>query len=297
MIIITDSGSTKTAWCLVNGQNIKLINTQGINPFHLDEHQIINIINQELCHQIEIFGAENGFKDVFQEIHSVFFYGAGCTEEKAPVVTTAIRKTLCNDARIIVKSDMEGAAKGLCADQPGIVCILGTGSNSCYYDGQNIVDNIPPLGYVLGDEGSGAYIGKRLVGNCLKKQFSEEICQLFLNETKLTAQSIVQKVYRENMPSRFLADLSTFCARHRNLTEINLFIIDCFKEFFIRNVNLYNCPEIPVSFVGSIAWFYKEELKEAARITGFKIGKIMQSPITGLIDYHVGKSNLRNNDC
>ncbi len=286
MIVIADSGSTKTDWCIIDQQNIKLINTQGINPFMLDEHRIISIIEKEFCQQLISLGKELGVHNVFQNITNVFFYGAGCTLDKAPVVATAIRKTFNNNARIVVKSDLEGAAKGLCGDKPGIVCILGTGSNSCYYDGKDIVENVSPLGYVLGDEGSGAYIGKRLIGNCLKKQFSEEVCGLFLSETKLTANAIVQKVYKEPMPNRFLAEISTFCARHKEMQEISDFLVDCFKTFFMRNVNVYNCPEIPVSFIGSIAWFYKNELKKAADSCGFKLGTILQSPLAGLIDYH-----------
>ena len=293
MIIIADSGSTKTDWCVVDGQNVKLFTTKGVNPYHLDEHQIITIINNEFCQQLLEYDRHNGKKDVLNNIQDVFFYGAGCTAEKSHVVATAIRKTLNNRARIFVNSDMLGAAKGLCADKPGIVCILGTGSNSCYYNGSEIVDNVPPLGFILGDEGSGAYIGKRLVGNCLKKQFPDEVCNLFLKETNLTLQAIIQKVYREIMPNRFLAGLSTFCARHRDIKVVRDFIIDCFAQFFTRNVNLYNCPELSVSFVGSIAWYYKEELQEAAEMTGFKIGQVLKSPITGLLKYHAGIINYK----
>ena len=288
MFLIADSGSTKTAWCLIHEQNVKLISTQGINPFQLEEEEISAILTNELIPQLDEFGKAIPV-DIMEEIDDVFFYGAGCTKEKSPMVATAIRKAFNNQARIIVESDMMGAAKGLCGDAPGIVCILGTGSNSCYYDGEHIVDNVSPLGFILGDEGSGAYIGKRLVGNCLKKQFSEEICMLFEQETKLSTPAIIQKVYRENMPNRFLASLSPFCARHRGIPEIHDFIIDCFREFFLRNVNLYNCPELPVNFIGSIAWFYQKELKETADQLGFKMGVILQNPLEGLIRYHSSK--------
>lgn len=285
MFLIADSGSTKTAWCLIHDQNVKLISTQGINPFQLDEAEISAILTNELLPQLAQYGQAVS-ADPLAELDSVFFYGAGCTREKSPVVATAIRKTFNNQARIIVESDMMGAAKGLCGDSPGIVAILGTGSNSCYYDGEHIVDNVSPLGFILGDEGSGAYIGKRLVGNCLKKQFSEETCILFEQETKLSSQAIIQKVYRESMPNRFLASLSPFCARHRDIPEIHDFIIDCFTQFFMRNINLYNCPELPVNFVGSIAWFYQAELRETAEKLGFKTGTILQNPLEGLINYH-----------
>ncbi len=290
MFLIADSGSTKTAWCLVNDQHLKFISSKGINPFLLDEVGIAAILTDELVPVLDDYGQTINLEPV-SDIKAIYFYGAGCTKEKVPVVATAIRKVFNTNARIIVESDMIGAAKGLCGDAPGIVCILGTGSNSCYYDGENIIDNVSPLGFILGDEGSGAYIGKRLVGNCLKQQFSEEVCRLFLQETKLSTQTIIQKVYRESMPNRFLASLSPFCARHRDIPEIHDFIIDCFTQFFMRNVNLYNCPELPVNFVGSIAWFYQNELKEAAQKLGFKIGTIIQNPLEGLIKYHSGLLN------
>ncbi len=285
MFLIADSGSTKTAWCLVNEQHLKFISTKGINPFLLDEVDIAAILTDGLIPVLDDYGQTINLEPV-SDIKAIYFYGAGCTKEKAPVVAAAIRKVFNTNARILVESDMIGAAKGLCGDAPGIVCILGTGSNSCYYDGENIIDNVSPLGFILGDEGSGAYIGKRLVGNCLKQQFSENICNLFLKETKLSTQAIIQKVYRESMPNRFLASLSPFCARHRDIPEIHEFIIDCFTQFFMRNVNLYNCPELPVNFVGSIAWFYQNELKETAQKLGFKIGTIIQNPLEGLIKYH-----------
>ncbi len=285
MFLIADSGSTKTAWCLVHEQNVKLISTQGINPFQLEEAEISAILTNELIPQLDQYGQASG-ADPVADLDAVYFYGAGCTKEKSPVVATAIRTSLNNQARIFVESDMMGAAKGLCGDAPGIVCILGTGSNSCYYDGEQIVDNVSPLGFILGDEGSGAYIGKRLVGNCLKKQFSEETCLLFEQETRLSTPAIIQKVYRESMPNRFLASLSPFCARHRDIPEIHQFLTDCFREFFMRNVNLYHLPELPVNFVGSIAWFYKQELQEVADQLGFKMGTILQNPLEGLIDYH-----------
>ena len=189
--------------------------------------------------------------------------------------------------KISVGSDLLGAARSLCGTDSGIVCILGTGSNSCYFDGNSITDNVPPLGFILGDEGSGAYIGRRLVGGCLKKQFSDTICRSFLEETKLTVPSIIEKVYRQPMPNRFLASLSPFCARHRDDKEIHNFIVDCFKEFFKRNVAAYKNGGNKVHFIGSIAWFYRHELREAAETEGYSVGKICQTPMDGLVKFHL----------
>ena len=281
MTLVADSGSTKTAWCLTDGEHHELLMTQGINPFQQNEKEIVKLLREELLSSLPLQ----------QNVIQVYFYGAGCTAEKSTVVASALRQILTSEAKIFVGSDMLGAARSLCGDAPGIVCILGTGSNSCYYDGVEIVDNVSPLGYILGDEGSGAYIGKRLVGNVLKRQFSDTVCRLFLEETKLTTSTVVQKVYREPLPNRFLASLSPFCARHRDMDEIHDFLIDCFSDFFTRNVNLYEIPELPVNFVGSVAWYYREELCETAQRLGYRMGNVMQAPLEGLVNYH-----LRNKD-
>ena len=275
-ILIADSGSTKTAWCIIEGENRQFFYTQGINPYQQSEDDIIAELQRSLVPEV-------------RNAEAIYFYGAGCTAEKAPVVASALRRSISTEADIFVDSDMLGAARSLCGRESGVVCILGTGSNSCLYDGTELVSNVSPLGYVLGDEGSGAYIGKRLVGNCLKRQFSEEVCRLFSEEIQLSTASIVNKVYREPFPNRFLASLSPFCSRHRDLPEIHEFLVDCFREFFLRNVALYERKELPVHFIGSVAWNYRQELEEAAAQLGFRIGKIEQDPLDGLIQYHACK--------
>jgi len=278
MILIADSGSTKTAWCLIEGNNTKNIMTQGINPFQQAEKVIIDILHDELLNELP--------KDC--NINEVFFYGAGCTKEKCPIVQSAIRSVI-PEAKIFVGSDMLGAARSLCGKEPGIVGILGTGANSCFYDGNDIIKNVSPLGFILGDEGSGAYIGKRLVGDCLKGQLTEGIRELFLEETHETPATIIQKVYREPMPNRFLASLSAFCARHKEEPSIHALLVDCFQQFFIRNIYAYddvNPTLHTVNFVGSIAYYYKAELTEAANSLGYEVGKVIQAPIEGLVDFH-----------
>ncbi|MCR5313469.1 MAG: ATPase [Bacteroidaceae bacterium] len=278
MKLIADSGSTKTAWCLFDANNHKVIITQGINPYQQSEQQIADILHQELQHALP----ENSI------IEEVFFYGAGCTPEKSPIVQAAIR-SLIHEARIYIGSDMLGAARSLCKHETGIVGILGTGANSCFYDGENIIKNVSPLGFILGDEGSGGYIGKRLVGDCLKDQLTDNVKKMFLEETHETAATIIQKVYREPMPNRFLASLSPFCARHREEPSIHALLIDCFQQFFIRNIYAYNDlnPTLrTINFVGSIAKIYEQELTEAAESLGYNIGTIVQTPLEGLYEYH-----------
>ena len=276
VILIADSGSTKTSWCVTDGETRKMIKTQGINPYQQTEEEISSALAHELVPEVRY-------------AEEIYFYGAGCTDDKAPVVASALGRTIATGARIYVGSDMLGAARALCGRESGIVCILGTGSNSCLYDGKQLVENVSPLGYVLGDEGSGAYIGKRLVGNCLKRQFSERICNLFTEEIKMTPSAIINKVYREPFPNRFLASLSPFCYDHRDEPEIHAFLLDRFSEFFKRNVALYNKKSLPVHFIGSIAWCYRNELEEVASVLGFKLGNIEQSPMEGLIQYHTKK--------
>lgn len=224
-------------------------------------------------------------------IDSIHFYGAGCTKEKSPIVANALRRVVSASARINVESDMLGASRGLCGRQPGIVCILGTGSNSCYYNGRDNIANVSPLGFILGDEGSGAYIGKRLVGDVLKSQLPKHVCNMFLEETHESQASIIQKVYREAMPNRYLASLSPFCARHRDEASVHELLIDCFTQFFKRNIDQYASivgegDFSTVHFIGSIAHYYEPELKEAAKKCGYKVGNIGQSPLEGLIEYH-----------
>ena len=276
MILIADSGATKTDWCLEEKTtDACVIQTQGINPFHQSAEHIYKVLTEELLPQL---GEEN-------HITHIHFYGAGCTPEKSVIVKEQLQ-ALFLDADIDVQSDLLGAARSLCGKEQGIACILGTGSNSCLYDGEKIIANVSPLGYILGDEGSGAVLGKRLVGDCLKHQLPEHICQAFLNETGLTPADIINKVYRQPQANRFLASLTPFLSAHREEPEIHALLVGCFTEFFKRNVMQYEAKEAEVHFTGSIAWFFQEEVKEAAESLGIHTGKFIKSPIHGLTKFH-----------
>ena len=265
MILIADSGSTKTDWCIVfNDTPIKRIGTKGINPFFQSEEEI----QQELTHSLLPQLPEG-------TINSVFFYGAGCTPVIGNIITTSV---------------MLAAARGLCGHEAGIACILGTGSNSCFYNGEEIVNNISPLGFILGDEGSGAVLGKLLVGDILKNQLPPAIKEAFLKQFDLTAPEIIDRVYRQPFPNRFLASLSPFIAQHLEEPGIRQLVLDSFIAFFRRNVMQYDYTQYPVHFIGSVAHCYREILQEAAQETGIRIGKILQSPMEGLILYHTASS-------
>lgn len=277
MKLIADSGATKTDWCIGKSPtDCRIIQTQGINPFHQSEEHIRMVLSEELLPQLE--------KE--ESITHIHFYGAGCTPEKS-VILKGILRTIFPEADISVESDLLGAARSLCGKEKGIACILGTGSNSCEYDGEKIVSNVSPLGYILGDEGSGAVLGKRLVGDCLKRQLPEAICQAFLKETRLSPAEIIDKVYRQPQANRFLASLTPFLSAHRETPEIHALLLSCFTDFFRRNVMQYEYQSKEVHFTGSIAWFFKEEVTEAAHALNIRTGKFIKSPIQGLTIYHL----------
>ena len=275
-MLIADSGSTKTDWCVIlDNTPIKRIGTKGLNPFFQSEEEI----QQELTHSLLPQLPEG-------TIDSVHFYGAGCTPEKAPTLRRAIADSLPIVGNIKAYSDMLAAARGLCGREAGIACILGTGSNSCFYDGKEIVNHISPLGFILGDEGSGAVLGKLLVGDILKNQLSPAIKEAFLKQFDLTAPEIIDRVSRQPFPNRFLASLSPFIAQHLEEPGIRQLVLGSFIAFLRRNVMQYDYTQYPAHFIGSVAHSYKEILQEAAQETGIRIGKILQSPMEGLIQYH-----------
>ena len=275
-MLIADSGSTKTDWCVIlDNTPIKRIGTKGLNPFFQSEEEI----QQELTHSLLPQLPEG-------TIDSVYFYGAGCTPEKAPTLRRAIADSLPVVGNIKAYSDMLAAARGLCGREAGITCILGTGSNSCFYDGKEIVNHISPLGFILGDEGSGAVLGKLLVGDILKNQLSPAIKEAFLKQFDLTVPEIIDRVYRQPFPNRFLASLSPFIAQHLEEPGIRQLVLGSFIAFLRGNVMQYDYTQYPAHFIGSVAHCYKEILQEAAQETGIRIGKILQSPMEGLIQYH-----------
>ena len=181
---------------------------------------------------------------------------------------------------------MLAAARGLCGHQPGIACIMGTGSNSCYYDGKNIVSNVSPLGFILGDEGSGAVLGKLLVGDILKNQMTPGLKEKFLEQYNLTPAEIIDRVYRQPFPNRFLASFSPFLVEHLDEPAIRELVLNSFKKFLKRNVMQYDYQHARVHFIGSVAFYYKELLSEACKAMGIHLGTIIKSPMEGLIKFH-----------
>ena len=280
MILLADSGSTKTDWGLVeNGKLVKRLRTSGMNPFQMSEEAITEEIKTHLVPELP--------GTVLDEVH---FYGAGCTKEKQPIVERALRANLTINGECEVASDMLGAARGICGHKPGIACILGTGSNSCSYDGKNLVKNVSPLGFILGDEGSGAVLGKLVVGDVLKNQMPEAITKRFFEKYKLTSAEIIDRVYRQPKPNTFLASFVPFLEENIDEPKIYNLVKESFRSFLRRNVMQYDgWQTLPIGFNGSIAKIYKKPLLEALEEEGMHLGRIIQAPMEAMVEYHVEK--------
>jgi N-acetylglucosamine kinase-like BadF-type ATPase len=278
MILIADCGSTKINWTLLNGnEKVAQIFTTGMNALLLTEEEMKEQIKNELMPHLTNYKVD--------EIH---YYGAGIiSDEIKQQVVNALRANLPNAGRIEVASDLLAAARAVCGRKPGIACIMGTGSNSCYYDGEKVVMNVSPLGYILGDEGSGAVLGKLLVGDVLKKQLPEHLCEKFMKEYNLDYTTIITSVYRKPAANRFLAQFAPFLEHNIDEPAIHSIVLRSFTDFFTRNVASYpGYKELPCNFVGSIAFCEKAVLQEAAEALGITIGTIIKDPMEGLVKYH-----------
>lgn len=279
LVLVADGGSTKTDWLLAGVEKTPLrFRTRGLNPALADEACLKGILQKELSPQLARYSSEGGL--------ALYYYGAGCLPDTCPKMERALSEVL-PAAHIEVRSDLLGAARALCGHRPGIACILGTGSNSCRYDGRDIVRRVPSLGYILGDEGSGTALGKRLIGDWLKGLLDEGLDRGISAFCGLDEAGIIQKVYREPEANRFLASFTPFLEAHRNHPLVHRIITDCFHTFFERNVVAYRPGSLPIHFVGSIALIFKEELEETANRLGLHLGKILKEPVTDMLEYHL----------
>jgi N-acetylglucosamine kinase-like BadF-type ATPase len=277
MILIADGGSTKTDWRLIKeGREYKQIQTSGFNPYLVGSDEIEEILWKELQPYIDTNG-----------VSAVYYYGAGCsTPVKNMLVETAFEKVFIN-ARLYVSHDLLAAAHALCGDEEGIAAILGTGSNSCYYDGKDIIDGIFSLGYFFGDEGSGAYLGKQLLTAYLHKELPEYIKQKFIEKYPMSRESMLDAVYTKPAPSRFLASFSNFINDNRDHPYIYNLITEAFRSFYKYQVCCYaKHKDVPVHFVGSVAYHYRDILSDVGREFGITTGKFIKAPIDGLVEYH-----------
>lgn len=297
MTLIADSGSTKTDWTLLHSSNPQLkteviatFRTQGITPIHQTAGDIREILERELLPQLSSFPRAkliaSGVLEnpLLQNLH-LYFYGSGCTPAHVPMMVQLMAEEL-SPKTVEVHSDLMAAARALCQHEAGMACILGTGANSCLYDGEQIIQNTPALGYILGDEGSGSVLGRLFLNAIFKNPALSAVREEFLKANKMELKDIIQKVYREPMVNRWLASLSPFIMEHIGTPLIREIVVYNFREFFRKNIVPYNRPDLQVHFVGSMAHHYHDELEEAAKAEGFQLGNILQSPMEGLLTYH-----------
>ncbi len=295
--LIADSGSTKTDWSLLFSPNpllphevLATFHTQGITPIHQSSSDIRRILEHELFTQLSTFPRAKlietkALENNLMQYVSVYFYGSGCTPTHVPMMKQVLNEVLMPKS-VEVYSDLMAAARALCGHEAGIACILGTGANSCLYDGEQITQNTPALGYILGDEGSGSVLGRLFINGIFKNPEMADIREQYLKETKQTQADIIRKVYNEPMANRFLATTSLFISQHLDNPLLSQLVIDNFRQFFQKNIQHYGHHDLPVHFVGSMAFYYRSQLETAAQAEGYAIGQTLQSPMEGLVKFH-----------
>lgn len=279
MKLIADSGSTKTAWKLIGHQTeVKTIKTSGINPFFRSEEDIFIDLERHLL-------PETG-----NEITEIYFYGTGIINaEKGDIIRRALNR-LYPDAHVETYSDVLGAARALFGNKAGIACILGTGSNVCLYDGEQITESVSPLGFILGDEGSGAVMGRKLLGDYFKEVMPKHLRDDFAKQYDLTREEVLTRVYRSEKPNQFLAQFMPFLSTHKNSAYCQEFVQQNFMEFFERNVcYIPKYTNYPIGFIGSVAYYFSQILNNTASYFGFEQTIIIQEPIEGLEKYYLEK--------
>jgi N-acetylglucosamine kinase-like BadF-type ATPase len=277
MKLIADSGATKAEWVVIQDDHQpEVYETPGFNPYFTSTEYIEEIIEKDLVPFVDN-----------RAISEIYFYGAGCsTISKCTIVENALIKEFPN-AHVEIYHDLLGAARALFGDREGIACILGTGSNSCYYDGEDVVENISSLGYLFGDEGSGAYAGKIFLRDFLKGYTPKSISKAFIDRYGLNLENILDSVYNQPQPNRFLASFAEFLGNHLRSPYIRDVMEKNFDDFFVEQVTRYgNYKEVPVGVVGSIGYHFKEQFRKVAKKYDIQISRIVKTPVGGLVEFH-----------
>lgn len=274
--LIADSGATKAEWSLLLNGKQKTILTQGISPYFLSEDQISELLVKELKPHLK-----KGHVD------EIFYYGTGCANpDNAKLIKRAIKKVF-PEAAINVNHDLLGAARACCGNNKAMVANLGTGSFCCFYDGKKIAKETPGIGYALGDEGSGAYLGKKVIQYYLYDTFDEDLRARFDFKYVTNRAEILENVYKKPFPNRYLASFAMFLAENRSHYMIENIIEDCLNDFFFTHLCKYReIWKYPVNFVGSVAFGFKDVLQELCHSYEFELGKVLKKPMSGLVEYH-----------
>jgi len=274
--IIADSGATKCQWTIVQANKKKTITTIGISPYFLSTEEIIQIIEKAFDKKVDC-----------STIKNVYFYGTGLSNPSNIQTLKKALKTVFKKASLDIQTDLMAIARAACMDNKGVVCILGTGSNAGFYNGKKIIKNSPGLGYVLGDEGSGAYLGKKVLQYYLYKTFDEDLMNAFEQKYHLDRADILNKVYKEPLANRYIAQFTEFLVENRGHYMIENIIEDGLNDFFFTHLNKLNESWLyPIHFVGSVGYGFKDILKQLAHTYEFELGKIMKTPSEELLAYH-----------
>lgn len=272
MKLVADSGSTKTTWALLSsdGELVTKVTTQGINPVYRSDDEICNILRNELPPAVR------------QSLSALYFYGSGCRPDQTERMTQLLGKEL-GVKEVSVASDLLGACLALSADEESICCILGTGSASCHFSGTEIISQVPSLGYILGDEGSGASIGRHLIADILKRQLPEHLCLAWQDEMGIGVAEAIDHTYRQPNANRWLASLTHWISAHAEDATLQNLLETEFRRFTERNLLAYKRPDLPIHFTGSIAHHFRTPLEHALQSAGLTMGHVIQYPIDGLI--------------
>ena len=277
MKIIADSGATKTDWCLINGAGeVKTVQTIGLNPYFLDEDDVLNVLRKDLYPFLDN-----------KKVEQVFFYGSGCALPHKKQVLQFALDFFFMHADVEVENDLLGAARALCGEEKGLICILGTGASSCVYDGKQVAERLPSLGYILGDEGSGAYLGKQLISAYFSNELPDHLQKLFTQKYPAELAEILDKIYRKPFPNRFLASFAEFLSENKSDSFVKELVSSAFDIFLKKQVLRYeDHDKYPLCFVGSISFIFADELRKSAEKHGLTISKIEQTPLDGLLKFH-----------
>jgi glucosamine kinase len=274
--LIADAGSTKTEWCLLQNKKIKIIETIGISPYFLNGKQIVALLQKDLLPKLKK-----------AEVAELYYYGTGCSNNDNNRMIKKSLHAIFPNAVINVWHDVEGAARAVCGKKKGVACILGTGSSSCYYDGKRIKKSSPGLGYVLGDEGSGAYLGRKVIQYYLYNTFDEDLRSRFDASYVTNKTEILENVYKNPLPNRYLASYAKFLAENRGHYMIENIIEDGLNDFFFTHLCKFReAWNSPVNFVGGVAYGFRDVIAELCSSYNFELGRILQKPMQGLIEYH-----------
>lgn len=284
MLIIADSGATKTDWCLLSSKGeFKTVQTGGLNPYFLTGKEMLTVLEKDLDPYLNN-----------EAIDKVYFYGSGCGESANKQMLQSVLEDFFKTTDIEIDTDMFGAALSLFPNQTGIACILGTGSNACLFDGQRIIQKTPSLGFILGDEGSGACIGKYFISKYLNEELPDDLQSHFQKKYAYSSAEILDSIYRRPFPNVFLASFVSFMKEHEEHEFIREIIRKAFDDFFVQRILLLeNHRILPLGFIGSIAYCFKDILLEIAQTYHLNITKVEKSPISGLLDFYQSQQPCR----